>query len=219
MTAVIAALPREVAGLVRGVRPQTGLTAKGVFVYRLPGTLVVCAGMGTERVTLAVKVAMEAGRVSTLVSAGLAGGCDPLLAVGTVAEAGCVVDALSGARFAGLPGEAMLVTTHTIAGVSEKRRLYKSYGAGLVDMEAAAVARLAGMHGVAFRAVKAVSDAHDFELSSLSRFASPHGHFRISAFALHTALRPGMWRKTIRLGTGSQRALRALTERLKEITA
>ncbi len=70
----------------------------------------------------------------------------------------------------------------------------------MVDMEAATVARLARMRGLGFRAIKAVSDAHDFELSSLSRFASPHGHFRTGAFALHTALRPAPWRQTMQLG-------------------
>ena len=79
-------------------------------------------------------------------------------------------------------------------------------------MEAATVARMAGTNGIPFRAVKAVSDAHDFELSSLSRFASPHGHFRTRAFALHTALRPRTWSQTMKLGSGSNRALRALTE-------
>jgi adenosylhomocysteine nucleosidase len=86
-----------------------------------------------------------------------------------------------------------------------------------VDMEAATVARLAELHGIPFRAIKAVSDAHDFELTSLSRFATKTGHFRTGAFALHTALRPHRWHNTIQLGAGSQRALLALNKRLKEI--
>ena len=170
------------------------------------------------RVTLAVKAALDSGATS-LVSVGLAGGCDPGLAAGSLVEAGEVVDALSGERYAGLPGAGTLVTTHTIASVQEKQRLFASYGASVVDMEAATVARLAGLRGLPFRAVKAVSDAHDFELASLSRFASPRGHFRTGAFALHTALRPAHWGKAMLLGAGSQKALRALTERLKEMIA
>ena len=109
------------------------------------------------------------------------------------------------------------MTSHAIASVAEKQRLFASYGAAMVDMEAATVARFAQMGGQGFRAIKGVSDAHDFELSSLSRFASPHGHFRTGAFALHTALRPHRWGAAMQLGSGSQRALRALTEVLREI--
>ncbi len=218
MIAVLAALPREVAGLVGEVRPDASHKRDGVFLYRLPRLLVVCAGMGSERVTLAVRTALDTGAISMLVSAGLAGGCDPALKVGSVVEARTVVDSLSGARHETKQGTATLVTTHTVAGVQEKQRLFEAYGAAMVDMEAATVARLADMHNLAFRAIKAVSDAHDFELSALSRFASPRGHFRTRAFALHTVLRPHTWRHAMQLGAGSQRALRNLTAALKEMT-
>ena len=215
MIGIVAALPRELAGLVGTLRPEPGLKRDGVYLYRMPRALVACGGMGSVRVLLAVKAVLAAGGVEELVSAGLAGGCEPGLGVGTVVEAGTVVDAQSGARFMGLAGKGTLVTTHSIASVREKERLFASYGAAVVDMEAATVARLAQMRGLGFRAVKAVSDAHDFELSSLSRFASAHGHFRTGAFALHTALRPHRWRQTMKLGAGSQRALRALTDVLR----
>ena len=216
--AIIAALPREVAGFVRGVQPHPAARRAGIYTYVLPRCVVVCAGMGTVRATLAVEAALRLGDISTLISTGLAGGCHNKIGVASVLEAGSVVDSLTGERFsAGKGGSAKLVTTHTIASVHEKERLFKFYGADVVDMEAAAVARLAAMHGLEFRAIKAVSDAHDFELSSLSRFSSPHGHFRTGAFALHTALRPRQWRKTMKLGATSQRALAALTLILKEL--
>ena len=166
---------------------------------------------------LAVNALLAAGAVEMLVNTGLAGGCDPELEVGAVVRAGVVVDVRSGERFAGLEGDRTLVTTQAIASVHEKQRLFASYGAALVDMEAATVARLAQMRGVGFCAIKGVSDAHDFELESLSRFASPRGHFRTGAFALHTALRPHKWGAAMQLGSGSQKALRALTEVLKEM--
>ncbi len=217
MIAVIAALPREVAGLVRGVRADAGLKREGVWAYKLRGAVVVCAGMGSERATLAVRTALGLGEISKVMSVGLAGACDPGVAAGSVVKVGVVIDALSGERHAAENGDGTLVTTRTIASVSEKLRLYESYGAAVVDMEAATVARLAGLRGLPFEAIKGVSDAHDFELSSLGRFASAHGHFRTRAFALHTAVRPASWRKTIQLGAGSQKALRALTLTLQEI--
>ncbi len=217
MTAIVAALPREVAGLVRGFAPDRALKRSGIYLYRLPRALVVCAGMGSVRVLLALNAARAAGEVDSLVSTGLAGACDPALSVGSVVRVQTVVDAQSGIRFAGLDGERTLVTSPTIASVKEKQRLFSSYGAALVDMEAATVARVAQMHKLGFRAIKGISDAHDFELESLSRFASPRGHFRTGAFALHTALRPHRWRSAMQLGAGSQRALGALTSSLKEM--
>ncbi len=218
LPAIIAALPREVAALVRGTAPDPQLKRTGIFLYRLPTALVIAGGMGTVRVTLAVKAALDSSPLSSLITTGLAGACNPATSVGTVVESSTIVDAQSGVRFTAASGSATLVTTHGIASIHEKARLFASYGASVVDMEAATVARLAQINNLPFRAIKAVSDAHDFELSALSRFASPHGHFRTGAFALHTALRPHRWRQTMKLGSGSQRALRALTEALKEIT-
>ena len=212
---VVAALPREIAGLVGRTRADAAGLRAGVHLYRLPSAIVACAGMGSVRVLEAVRAGLEAGPVSMLISVGLAGACDPALRAGQAVELATVIDALSGERHTCALGTGTLVTTSTIASVTEKLRLNQSYGAAMVDMEAATVARMAAMRGLPFRAIKAVSDEHDFELSSLSRFASPHGHFRTGAFALHTALRPRSWRQTMQLGRGSQRALRALTERLQ----
>jgi adenosylhomocysteine nucleosidase len=216
--AIIAALPREVAGLVRGFQPDPIARRLGIYTYVLPNCVVACAGMGSTRATLAVEAALHLADISTLISTGLAGSCHPNVQIASIHEAGVVVDSLTGEHFqAGEGTGANLITTHTIASVAEKKRLFVAYGADVVDMEAATVARLAMMRGLKFRAIKAVSDAHDFELSSLSRFSSPHGHFRTKAFALHTAIRPRQWRKTIQLGSASQRALAALTLILKEL--
>ena len=91
-----------------------------------------------------------------------------------------------------------------------KRDLRESYNAALVDMEAATVARLALARASRFRAIKGISDAHDFEMEAMSRFADAHGHFRTAAFALHTALRPQTWSSAMRLGRESNRALTKL---------
>jgi adenosylhomocysteine nucleosidase len=48
-------------------------------------------------------------------------------------------------------------------------------------------------------------------LESLSRFATPDGQFRETAFALHAAVRPWLWSKLIALGRDSGTALAAMT--------
>lgn len=219
--AIIAALPREIRGLVGRAAPDRELKRRGIYLFRMDKAVVVAAGMGASRVTLGLEAAISEGGIELVVSTGLAGACAANLPAGAVAEAGIVVDALTGERFrtANEKASAILVTTDTIAGVQEKARLVSSYGAAMVDMEAATLARLALAHGLAFRAIKGISDPHDFELASLSRFADARGQFRTAAFALHTAFRPGQWAAAAKLGSGSKRALAALTERLRELTA
>lgn len=215
--AIIAALPREIAALVRDASPNGALLSRGVHLYRFEHAVIVAAGMGAVRAAVAVEAALAVGGIATLISTGLVGACGPQLAAGEVVEASVVVDAKTGERFVAAGADCVLATTEAIASVPEKARLAASYGAAIVDMEAATVARLARAHGLRFRAVKAVSDAHDFELVSLARFAGKHGSFRTGAFALHTALRPGTWAKAMQLGRDSNRALAALHVALRAI--
>lgn len=220
--AIVAALPREIAGLTRGTRPDPGLLKRGIRLHRIPGAVVVAAGMGASRATLAVEAALAAeASVKALISVGLAGACLPGLQAGSVLEVNMVVDAQTGERFESdaKPGSAgssvTLVTTGSIADVKEKRRLLESYGAALVDMEGATIARLALAHGLGFRAIKAISDEHDFAMESLAAFADKSGQFRTAAFALHAALRPTEWGGVMRLGRKSAAALRALDQAVR----
>ncbi len=214
--AVIVALPRELRALVGRQKPDAGLAARGVFLYRLGRATLVAGGMGAGRASVAFEAALADGDVDEVISAGLAGGCSAEAVPGTVLEAGMVVESRTGERFRTVLGEGqpVLVTAEAIASVAEKARLAAAYRASLVDMEAATVARLAAAHGLRFRAIKGVSDGHDFELASLGRFTGKHGHFRTGAFALHTALRPGTWATAGKLGRNSSRALTGLAERL-----
>ena len=222
-SAILAALPREVRGLVGSAAPDAGWLRRGVHFYNLASAVVVTAGMGAARVSLAFEAALASGPVDQVVSTGLAGACLPALAAGSVHQATLVVDARTGERFSteaasvATQPPVVLVTTGSIAGVREKGRLAAAYDAAMVDMEAATLARLAQAHGLAFRAVKGISDAHDFEMASLSRFAGPHGQFRTAAFALHTAVRPQHWRHAARLGRHSNRALAGLHAQLRDL--
>jgi adenosylhomocysteine nucleosidase len=219
--AIIAALPREIAAFVRGTKPDAELLRRGIHLHRLPDAIVVAGGMGSQRVTQAFQAAVAAAPITTVVSTGLAGACTPALAVGNVVEAATVIEARTGERFAAKTSQTphILVSTEAIASIREKKRLAETYAAAIVDMEAATVARLAAAHSLSFRAIKAISDAHDFELESLARFAGKDGHFRTRAFALYTALRPHHWPKAIQLGRASTLALANLHKALLEVTA
>jgi adenosylhomocysteine nucleosidase len=211
--ALIAALPREVSGLVKGWERRS--IACGVVVYTNDEAVVACAGMGAARVALAVQAAMNVLPVTDLISVGLAGACDAKMRVGEIVRAGVVVDARTGERFENSQFEQVLVSMDAIASVKEKARLHASYSAAAVDMEAATVARLAQAHGLGFHAIKAISDEAEFEMEGLARFSTAEGQFREGAFALHAALRPAMWGKVIALGRNSSKAVSALTEALR----
>lgn len=215
---IIVALPREIALLVRGTKPDPALLRSGIHLYRQPKAILVAAGMGGTRASLAVEAALAAAPGSMLISAGLAGSCTPSLRPGDVAEPGKIIDVKTGERFlTDAPPGIVLVTADAIAGINEKYRLAAAYAADMVDMEAATVARLAVAHGLRFRAIKAISDGHFFELPALSRFTGKRGSFRTGAFALHTALRPQTWAKDMQLGRDSRRALAALAARLRQV--
>jgi len=215
--AIIVALPREVKQLVQGWQRRE-LPGK-IFVYTNESAVVACAGMGEARAALAVQAAMTvqaaAGRpVTALISAGLAGACDPALRVGNMVRAGVVIDSRTGEHFASSGFRQVLLTAPTIASIREKARLFASYSASAVDMEAAAVARIARGHELRFEAIKVISDEADFEIEGLSQFATEDGQFREAAFGAHAALRPRLWGRVSQLARNSSRALSALAVEL-----
>jgi adenosylhomocysteine nucleosidase len=126
-----------------------------------------------------------------------------------------VIDTQTGEQFGNSQLRQVLVTVPKIAGVNEKRRLFESYGASAVDMEAATVARMAEARGLYFSAIKAVSDVADFEMEELGQFTSDDGQFREAAFTAYASVRPAMWRRLIGLGRNSKRAVDALTSALE----
>jgi adenosylhomocysteine nucleosidase len=211
--AIIAALPREVKHLVRGWQEHR-LPNKTVL-YTNDFAVVACAGMGPARATLAVQAAMAMKPVTALLSVGLAGACDPSLKIGDVIHAGVVVDTQSGERYCNSEFKQVLVSAPAIASVREKQRLYESYRANAVDMEAATVARIAQAHNLHFQAIKAISDDASFELQELARFATQDGQFREAGFAAYSVVRPRLWSKLFHLAVNSKRAIQSLTAELE----
>ena len=228
--AIIAALPRELATLARALRATRVRSSAGILVQTAPlgatsdSILLITAGMGAHRASLAFASALAHGPVHTLLSVGLAGACDPNVKPGSVLEPNLVIDSRSGERFTprahlGIAAPGTLVTASAIASPSEKSRLRQTYNAAAVDMEAATVARLARAHGIPFAALKAISDEHTVDLTHLTHFTGSQGNFRTAAFVLHTALRPHRWRSTAQLGSQTKTALNMLTSAIHQFIA
>jgi hypothetical protein len=64
-------------------------------------------------------------------------------------------------------------------------------------------------------AVKAISDAHDFEFLPLERFIAPDGRFRSGGLLMYSAIRPWLWKKLLYLKRNSERAANTLCDWLE----
>ncbi len=200
---IVAALPRELAPLVRGWEKRGNLWLGRIGSH---AALATCAGMGAAAATRACQRLLAAGPLDLIVSVGYAGS----LSCGLRPPQACaiceVMDAGTGEHFAANSDGQRLITLDRVAGPEEKRRLAEQHRAVLVDMEAAAVARFARDHGLRFLCFKAVSDGPSDKLPDFARFTDSDGRLRLSALAVWVATHPRYWSAFWRLGRNSRRA-------------
>jgi len=215
--AIIAAFPGELKPLVRDW-PHNA--RNGVSFWALRNSeeewIAACAGAGLDAATRAFTAIEDGGPVDLLLSVGWAGALNHDVTTGKAYNLAGVIDTRTGERFhceAGA-GELWLATSPKVAGETEKRRLASTYSAALVDMEAAAVARLAAMRHIPFYCIKGVSDDLAEKLPDFNCFISPGGQFRMTSFVLFACLRPWRWPALMRMGENSKRASQSIAELL-----
>ena len=216
-TAIIAAFPGELKPLVRGW-PHSTRNSIRFWAQRNEEEewIAACAGAGQDAATRAFGGIEEGGPVDLIFSIGWAGALRPEIAVGSAHNVAGVIDVRTGERFhceAGA-GELWLATSPKVADQAEKRRLVSTYNAALVDMEAAAVARLAAARDIPFYCIKGVSDGFTDRLPDFNRFLSPTGQIRLGRLTLYTTLRPWYWPALLRMGENSKRASQNIAESL-----
>ncbi len=218
--AVIAALPGELKPLVRGWERVASPT-KGVSLW-LSGSgddeyIAVCGGLGAAAALRSFAAAEHIGTLDMVLSVGWAGALDEGRDPGHCYIASEVIDAQTGERFALTDGsrKLRLVTTPHVAYEAEKVRLHQTYGAVLVDMEAAAIARLAQIRNIPICCFKAVSDGRGAKLPDLNPFIDTNGQMRMLPFLAHIALRPQYWGSLIQLGSTSSKAAKALAKTIQ----
>jgi adenosylhomocysteine nucleosidase len=215
--AIIAALEREVGSLLEGWRAnEQEYSGKRFRFYAVGDRVAVCGGIGPVAARRAAEAIITLYQPKVLVSAGFAGALEPGLHVGDVLELHQVIDASDGSRSDTGYGEGTLVSFASVAGASQKQKLANSYGARVVDMEAAAVAKCAQAHGLEFRAIKVISDELAFAMPPLEDFITSDGQFRSGRFAAHVAIRPWMWATALQLGRNSAKSAETLSKYLRE---
>jgi adenosylhomocysteine nucleosidase len=235
--AIIAAMPGELKFLVRGWPREL---RNGVNLWRSEGRIAACAGAGAAAAARAFAEIEKLGPVDAVISTGWAGALTESLKSGRAYRVSGVIEARTGERFSmqDVPEnhqfacaskhihsaervcpDLWLVTSATVAGQAEKQRLASTTAAVLVDMEAAAVARLAAARGLPFFCVKGVSDGYSDQLPDFNRFISPGGRFQLARFVLFALLRPRIWPVLIRMGENSKKAARAISVSLLDLLA
>jgi adenosylhomocysteine nucleosidase len=220
--AIIAAMEREIAPLVRGWQRGTLLSGERKFVlFERDGVVAVVSGIGCKNAELAARAVVEQRRPSLLISVGLAGALIRSLKVGSVFTPNVVVDVAHGAEYrCAADGNhvsgGVLVSAAEIVGAEAKRELVNRFHGLVVDMEAAGVAKLAQKEHIGFRCVKAISDEADFAMPPMGRFLNAAGEFQSGKFALWAALRPWQWPRIAALARNSRRAISALSDRLQK---
>lgn len=218
--AIIAAMPGELMPLVRGWHHETR-NRVDVWTRKHEDSewIAACAGAGQDAARRALAEAERDGRADQIISVGwvgaLAEDCHPA----TVHRVSRIIDARTGEQYgAHAPGrDCILVTAPQVVNEAGKRRLASTYSALVVDMEAAALARLAEARGVSFVCIKGVSDELTARLPDLNRFLAADGRFRLTRFILFAALRPWYWPALLRMGENSRKAAQGIAKSLHEL--
>ena len=217
-TAIIAAMPGELKPLVGGW-PHSSRNGIHFWAQRTEEDewIAACAGAGQTAATRAFAAIEDGGPIDLVFSIGWAGALRAEIATGSAHNLAGVIDVRTGERFhcdAGA-GDLWLATSPKVANSAEKRRLAATYNAALVDMEAAAIARLAAMREIPFYAIKGVSDSLTDRLPDFNRFLTPTGQFQLARFTFFAILRPWYWPALLRMGENSKRASQSIVESLR----
>ena len=213
--AIIAALSGELKPLVSDWSPQPDgafLTQRGDVAL-----IAVAKGIGIVRAEQAVSIAETYGSLNALVSIGWAGGASCGVQPGMAYEVGEVIDPASGERYAtsAATSPIKLVTLDHVAGREEKRKVAESYGASLVDMEAVAVARMAGVRGLPFYCWKAVTDTATEDLPDFNYFLDQEKQLRTRQVAAYALTHPRYVAPLLRMGRNSKSGAEALGHALR----
>jgi adenosylhomocysteine nucleosidase len=221
-TAIIAALPGELKPLVR-LWPHEKRGKIDLWRWPFLNThgdkgewLAACAGAGIEAATRAFAEIEKSGPIDQVISVGWAGALHKVIEPGLVYSICGVIDARTGEMTptADWRDDIWLVTSPIVANEAGKQRLAAAYKADLVDMEAAAIARLAQMRSIPFYCIKAVSDGFHDKLPDFNRFIRPDGQFDMAGMVLFSILRPWHWPSLMRMGENSRKASQSIRDSL-----
>ncbi len=231
---LLAALRDELGPTVSALQLQWstgGGEAKGEFEGI--ATTAAATGMGAARITAAASQLIDAEGPSSILLVGLAGGLDPGLKAAEVRRIVRILDEHGGTyalKCGGVPQTqevddpaaanphhevgataTLLSVDKVISSVEQKAELFDRYGAAMVDMESAALARLAAQRGLPLTVLRAVSDPADQVLPpQAATWVREDGSIDTRAAMMFLATHPWMAGKLMSLRRHAQAAAHAL---------
>jgi nucleoside phosphorylase len=215
--AIVAAMEREVSELIKDwARVQSEHQGRQFTFFEHDDIVCICGGIGMLAARRAAEAVIALYCPASIQSVGFSGALDTRLHVGDILTPALVLDARDGSRTPIEGGNGTLITFMEVANAAQKEKLGTAYAAQAVDMEAAAVASAAAVHGIAFSATKVISDEVDFKIPDSSRFITSDGRFRTAGFALFAAIRPWLWMQVAKLALNSRQAAHALALHLQQ---
>ena len=198
-----------------------GLVDEGRIARRL-GCAVIAGGGTSAGATLAAETLIQEGATS-LLSFGLCGGLDPALRPGAIVIPRAVVGggtwrcearlvaALGGATADRLAGAHAAVTS-----AAAKQALFNQSGAVAVDLESAAVARIAVRCRLPFAVLRAVCDPAERDLPAAALAAlTTVGDVSLTSVARSLLGNPRQLAGLLRLAADARAARRALIRRVR----
>ena len=224
--AIIAPMPNELRPVVRmlGLRRSGELGGMPVYAGTVGGAEVVATrtGIGRALAEAATDQLLASTEVDRVIVVGIAGGLEPVSAVGDLIVPEVVVDDATGERFTATPaGDVMpkgVLRTGDEADYGlddgDVARLRDREGYTALDMETAAVARVCGRHGVPWLAFRAISDmAGDESLGPVvMTLVNPDGSPRVWAGIRFLLAHPLRIRRFVQLGRDARAATLAAAE-------
>lgn len=153
---------------------------------------------------------------AAIIMAGLAGALDPELKIGDV-----IIDEASTwhAKTLPFPKRKIHTAQTLVASVGDKSSLFVKTGAAAVEMENAAVRKLAANWGTAYLGIRSISDKADQPLDpAVLKCINPFGGAKIE-IVYRTLRRPALMAEFYRLFRDSNAALKTLSPAVESIFA
>ena len=223
--AIIAPMPNELRPVVRmlGLRRTGERGGVPVYTGTVDGVEVVATrtGIGRALAEAVTEQLLQATDVDRVIVVGIAGGLEPLSAVGELIVPEVVVDDATGERFRATPAGDVTPKGVLRTGDEADYGLDDGDVAGLreagftaLDMETAAVARVCERNGIPWLAFRAISDmAGDESLGPVvMTLVNPDGSPRVWAGIRFLLTHPQRIRRFVRLGRDAQAATIAAAE-------
>jgi adenosylhomocysteine nucleosidase len=212
--AIIAALHGELRPLAREWKQLDADTWSGEIGEH--SVFAIAGGVGQAAAARATERALAEMSPDVLISYGWTGALTCAVKPPAACVINEVVDDSTGERFASAATDGYrLITLDHVALSTEKRALAGKHQAVLVDMEAAAVARIAAERQLRFYAFKGISDGYLDELPDFSRFMS-NGKLKMPSFLAYVAVRPRYWGALRRLDKMTRAAAESLAALVQE---